>query len=506
MKWSDWTALALSLLAVLVTYQVADRYFDQIPHLEDEIAYIWQARLMADGSAAMPSPIEPKRFLVPFVVDYEGQRFGKYPLGWPALLSLGIRFGIRSWVNPLLAGLAVWLTYRLGQKLRGDLTGLLASVLTLTSPFFLVNGASLLSHMMALVLALGFVLAWWDVAAPPKLERTWQILPVITAGTALGLFAATRPFTALGVAIPFGIHGLVLLFRGDRETRMRVLSVGFIALLLSLLQPLWQLAAAGAATTNLYTLWWPYDKVGFGPGVGVTQQGHTLRWAWLNTRFSLLIGSSDLFGWPMISWIFIPLGLWFSRRDTRTLLTGSVFFSLLLLYQAYWISAWLFGPRYQFEGLFSLTILSAIGIAGLAGWSRSEESKEQVPITRNKKLRALGTTAFVTFFIVINLIFYMPPRFSIMKDLYGISKDQLAPFERPTTQALAPAVLVVYAEHWTHYGGLLELVNPALTSPFIFTFGDKPGLKETLKETYPERAIYYYYPDEPWKFYVSPRP
>ena len=33
-------ALALSLLAVLVTYLVTKRIFEGIPHIEDEIAYV----------------------------------------------------------------------------------------------------------------------------------------------------------------------------------------------------------------------------------------------------------------------------------------------------------------------------------------------------------------------------------------------------------------------------------------------------------------------------------
>ena len=52
-----------------------------MPHLEDEIAYVWQAQALAGGAIKLPSPPEPKSFLVPFVVDYDGFRFGKYPPG-----------------------------------------------------------------------------------------------------------------------------------------------------------------------------------------------------------------------------------------------------------------------------------------------------------------------------------------------------------------------------------------------------------------------------------------
>jgi 4-amino-4-deoxy-L-arabinose transferase-like glycosyltransferase len=103
-------------------------------------------------------------FLVPFVVDYEGQRFGKYPLGWPAMLALGIALGARSLVNPLLAGLGVWLTYRLGKRTLGETVGLLAAGLTLTSPFFLLNSGSLLSPFGLVTAA--FALAGWMPGTP----------------------------------------------------------------------------------------------------------------------------------------------------------------------------------------------------------------------------------------------------------------------------------------------------------------------------------------------------
>ena len=149
MSRADRIALVLSLLAVVAAFLVADRIFENIAHLEDEIAYLWQAQAIAHGDLTLPSPPHPHSFLVPFVVDYKGLRFGKYPLGWPVLLGVGVRLGVRNLVNPLLAGLGVWLTYRLGKKIFGETVGLLAAGLTLTSPFFLVNSGSLLSHPAA---------------------------------------------------------------------------------------------------------------------------------------------------------------------------------------------------------------------------------------------------------------------------------------------------------------------------------------------------------------------
>ncbi|HNB52461.1 MAG TPA: hypothetical protein PK530_10980 [Anaerolineales bacterium] len=530
MSRTDKLALLLSLIAIFAAWGIARNVFENIPHLEDELAYVWQAKIMAAGEVTIPSPVEPKKFLVPFVVDYEpnGQRFGKYPLGWPALLAVGIMLGVREWVNPLLAGLAVWLTYVLGKRLMneralGERVGLLAALLTVTSPFFLVNVGSLLSHAWGLVLSLGFVVAWWEAVGSEGAgeqggkgekekrgrEEGVRWFAAVTAGTALGMLAVTRPFSAIGVAIPFGLHGLVLLVKGPKEVRGRVIVVGLLMGLVSLLVPLWQAVATGDPFLNPYTLWWPYDKVGFGPGHGVSEQGHTLRQGWINTKFALRVAYSDVFGWPKISWIFLPFGMWAVRRNGKMLLTGSVFLSLLGLYFAYWIGAWLFGPRYQFEGLYSLTLLSAAGIAWLAGWGREGEKRregeeEKRGMGKWQKVRSLGITALVALLFVGNLIFYLPTRLDGMFALYGISAARMEPFLSPEVQKLAPAVIIVHGDKWMDYGNFLELEDPFLTTPFIFTFGDKSTLKDALQATYPERGIYHYYPDsEPYKFFTD---
>jgi hypothetical protein len=56
-------------------------------------------------------------FWTPFVVDYQGERFGKYPPGWPAWLSLGVRLSAPWLINGLLATAT---GSELTQKLRAE--------------------------------------------------------------------------------------------------------------------------------------------------------------------------------------------------------------------------------------------------------------------------------------------------------------------------------------------------------------------------------------------------
>ena len=503
-RWCDWLSVVLSLAGFLAAAWVTWHVYEAVPHIEDELAYAWQANLLTEGRFSMPSPEYPKSFLVPFVVDHDGLRFSKYPPGWPAVLALGVALGLRAWINPLLAGVGVWLTYRLGRRVFNPGVGLLAAALTVTSPFFLLNSGALLSHPLGLVLSSGFAWAWLAAFGPNPSGRRWA--PTAAASLLLVAMILTRPMTALAVALPFGLHGLVKLVRGDWEQRRRLLLVALSGSIGVGLYLLWQYSLTGDPLLNPYTLWWPYDKVGFGPGVGWFEAGHSLLQALMNARLNLLAGSADLFGWGVLSYLFLPFGIWAARRNFSALLLGNVFLSLVVVYLAYWIGAKLYGPRYYYEGLYSLTIFSAAGIAWLAGWPLTRD-RPRPTVQGWQKLRPLLVTWLVGVLVAINLALYTPIRLNMMVNLYGISAADQQPFRQAEVQALAPALVIVDTELWMEYGALLDLENPHLTSPLIFAWTTNPEREAELVRSFPERNVYFYYPDrQPFKLFDRPQP
>ncbi len=504
MSRADRLALFLSLVAVFAAYWVTERVFESLPHIEDEMAYVWQAQAIAGGRLTLPSPPEPKSFLVPFVVDYNGQRFGKYPPGWPALLAVGVLFDARGLVNPLLAGLGVWLTYRLGKRIFSEVVGLLAALLTLTSPFFLMNSGSLLSHPFGLVLSAAFVLGWldaWEDDAP----RRW--LPILVAAGSLGLLVITRPFTAVGVCLPFVLHGIYLFIRRPAAIRGRLVIFGLVVLVISGLLFVWQYAVTGDPLNNPYTLWWPYDKVGFGPGVGRLEGGHTLVQARINTRFSLKVGWVDLFGWGYYSWLFLPFGALavLHRRLWKALLPGAIFPTLVLVYLAYWIGSSLFGPRYYYEGIFGLALFSAAGAAWLAGWPVAPQDRWQ-SYHGWRRSRPLLLAAVLAVLISTNLVYYTPARLQSMYGLYGVSRQHLQPFLSPGARELTPALVIVHPNSWIEYGTLLDLQTPFLNTPFLVVISRGETANAAVAAEFPYRKLYHYYPEEPWIFHRSPHP
>jgi hypothetical protein len=123
-----------------------------------------------------------------------------------------------------------------------------------------------------------------------------------------------------------------------RQTRLHLLVFGALALALAGLHFLWQYRVTGDPFLNPYTLWWEYDKIGFGPGVGVTEDGHSLHIARINTRFSLRPAGATCSAGRAIPGFsaFRPAGL---LEKARGLLVGSVFPSLVFIHIFYWIGS-----------------------------------------------------------------------------------------------------------------------------------------------------------------------
>jgi hypothetical protein len=505
---ADRIAILLSLLGFAAAAFVSQRIYEGLPHIEDEMAYVWQAKVITRGAITVPSPVCPECFLVPFVVDHNGLRFGKYPLGWPVVLSFGELTHTRWLINPILNGLTVWLLYRLGKKLLDERTALLSAALFVISPFVLLNAGSLLSSTWALFLSVTFTFAWLDAFTAPNPmlpEAARRSLPAATAGLALGALALTRPLTALAIALPFAFHGLYLLVRGDGLTGKRVLAVGLLAGAIAALYFLWQYAVTGDPLLNPYTLWWPYDRIGFGRGIGLQQGGFAPIYAYANTRFSLFVAANDLFGWPRLSWLFIPFGLLATRRNGRLWLVVAMTFTLVGAYTLYWITSWVYGPRYYYEALAGPILLTAAGIRWLGGAASHQPTLRWKVLARLASIlraRWMARTRFALVSLVVialvagNLLYYLPRRIGAMKGDSGISRDCYRPFETSQARDAIPALVFVYFEHrYNDYGCLLDLNNPFLDSDFVLAIGENPNKDFIVAHAFQNRKVLYYYPD-----------
>lgn len=499
----DRIALSLSIFTLLLAGWIGARVYENLPHLEDEMAYVWQAQVIAGGHLSLETPPCPRCFLVPFVVDANGLRSGKYPPGWPAMLALGVLLGARWLVNPLLSGWTVWLIYRVVKKLTNEVTALIAVLLTITSPFFLMNSGTLLAHPLSLFLTAAFTLSWLDTFDSNRRAPRW--ITALTAGFSLGLLALTRPLSAVAVGLPFGLHGLWLLAKGDSAARKSAAGIGALALLIGSSLFLWQYAVTGDPLTNPYVLWWPYDTIGFGPNVGVQTGGYWPKDAIPNLQVSLYFGRHDLFGWLGFSYYLLPVGALALLRRPKALMAAAVAPAVVAAYCLYWIGSWLYGPRYYYEGLLGAVLLSAAGITWLAG--------KLLPVSAPPWKRWLARARFglvsaaVLFAVACNCLYYIPPRLAGFVGLYDVRGEYLQPFQSQSALALTPALVIVHPlDDWIEYGRLTDLSSPYFDTPFVFIINRGPEENAKALALFPERRVFHYYKHTPFVFYTSPLP
>jgi hypothetical protein len=496
-RWVDRLAFLLAILTALAAYAVGVHYFENLPHLEDEMAYTWQAKADARGVLLVPAPACIECFRVPFVVSTaDGYRTSKYPPGWSAALALGELTGLRNWVNPFLAGLCAWFTYRLARRFLAPMPSVLAELLLAISPVFLIQAGSLLGHVLSLFLLLVFSISWLDGQDSDSHIPAW--LSSITAITTLGLLILTRPLTALAGVFPFLIHGLWRLLRGTPSQRKWVMSVGVGTLPFVGLYLLWQFAVTGNPFHNPYQMWWSYDTVGFGPNAGLKEGGYWFKDAIVNIVKMVKLGASDLFGWKSISWILLPFGMVALFKRGWAWLIFSVFPALVVGYGFYWISATLYGPRYYVEALPGIAIFSAAGFNWLAGNAFSGKRWRTLPVPNGSWLLAV---ALLGFLIGRGLFTYLPERLNSFVGLNNTSQARLEPFRAAVKQGLAPAIVIVHwPNYWTEWGGLVDLNSPFLDTPLLVASNRDQAQIDSLIQAFPDYSVYHYFSDSPWNW------
>lgn len=405
--------LFFAFFAFLAADVINKNTFERLPHLEDEFAYLYQAKIFAGGFAFVPREEPVAVFWQPFVIQPDQQvngiypRFGKYTPGFPLMLVPGIWLGLPWLVNAVIALLNVALTYQLGRLLFNRTVGLIAAGLLAASPVALILNASFMSHPSAMFLGLIFVSCYARimirlrtpraVLPPNRRPRPRILFWAMIGGLAFGMLVASRPLTAIAIGLVPGLYALyglavALIRRAQYRGRFAPAFGGFVlmavfALPTAALWPIYNYAWTGSPTTNTYTLQWSYDKVGFGVGYGPnTTEGHTLEKAFRIVREDLKFYWRDLFGltlspaandylsknlgygWGIgLAWLLLLLGLIAGRRLEWIIVLAGLNATLISLQMGYWIGSSVNGTavystRYYYEVTFAACLIATYGL------------------------------------------------------------------------------------------------------------------------------------------------
>ena len=289
-------AAIVAVAAIIVTALIASQLLQRIPHVQDSVADLFQAKTFALGRLWVPDPHLHSFFNEEFIPVQAGKWFSKYPPGWPLLLSIGVLLHVPWLVDPVLSGVMILLIFLIGREVYSAQVGLLAALLTLSSPFFLFLGGSFMPHTSTdvyLLSATYLFIRWYQRSRDQSLDRRTETVSLLAAGFLLGMAFITRETDAIAYALPFAAF-LLPTVRRRRIRPVLWLLLGGIPPVAALLSYNWVLV--GSPFTSPYSLWWPFDRLGFGPTVGIG--GFTPTQGLWNTSFNLQMLLAHLFGWP----------------------------------------------------------------------------------------------------------------------------------------------------------------------------------------------------------------
>ena len=379
--WVLRVASGVVVLAVALSWLVYEAH----PHVPDEVIYLLHARYLAEGMLTMPLPPVPAGFNLD-LMHYEATRwYSPVPPGWPMVLALGAWIGAPWLVNPVLAGVAVVLTYLVTGRLTGAREARLATLLLATSPWFLFMSMNFMTHTATLVFALA---AAFGVAVARQ-NGSW--LAPLVAGFAVGAAALVRPLEGLVIALLTGFWSL-----GARGRRFRLApSVALVAgtLAVGLLDRPYNAGLTGSAGEfpimayiNKYYMPGSND-LGFGPNRGLGWSGldpfpgHGPADVVVNAALNTAQWNVELLGWPIGAVLLVTLVFTFGARQRRRMdwwfliVIGGVVGAHTL----YWFSGGPdFGARYWYLIIVPCCALVARGLGMLDGTPEAQ-SRARAP-------------------------------------------------------------------------------------------------------------------------------
>jgi hypothetical protein len=490
-------ALVLAFFAAASSIVLNRVVFEALPHTEDEVAFLFQATTYARGHLLAPAPPLPAAFFIPFVIVRDGMWFGKYPPGYPLVLSLGVLVGYPPLVNALAAAACILLIVAIGRRWYDATTAWLAGLLLLVSPFFLLQAASLMAHTVCLALTLLFT---WSFLATVDRPSARAAMPGMVA---LALLVLARPLTALGVLLPFVLWSTWRFWRVPawRPPALLFAASGLLATAALLA---YNQRTTGDPLVFGYQLWWPFDKVGFGSGISPDGH-HTLRDGWFNTRRNVRALEQLLYGWPgrldLVPAVLVnaaaviqalahpfrlPPGRPLSRPTTLDLLLAAQAASLILVHMAYWTTGEMYGPRYYLEALGSLALLSARGLLTALSWLETGwlllAPSRQAPL-----ILRVGTVLILVSLIGWGLIRTGVPFWQSYRQWNHITAE---PARTIAERAPHGSLILVPARYWTDYAPFFVRNDPWLQAPVIFALDLGPGHEEAIRQAFPGRALY----------------
>lgn len=476
---------------------IAKVQYNAEPHTFDASAYLFMAKIYATGHLSVPIPPAIDRFPGPFMVKFAGRWFGQYPPGTPLALVPGLLLGVPWLVEPILGTLSLLAIGLIAARLFDRRVATLTVILGALSPFYSYLAASYLSHAVAL-----FFLSWgfWALLRFAQDRADWN-LPL--AALLFGMASQTRDQVALLYTGIILVGILLLYWRNIIANWHHWVIPGLYAFAIAFAFFSINIYVNMALTHNPWEtprlLFYAPDHWGFGMGVGFYGE-HTFAAGLVNLDELLTILSIDLYGWPFyftLAFVALPfLTLRATAADWLLLISEII---LTGAYVGYFYHGIYLGPRYLFETLPFLLILTAHGIFVLADASKTvatriwrySKTRPREPLTLINRV-SIPTTLLVLVLVLSNLMYFLPRQIEIYRSFSGINNRSRIDLNQIYHPSLPLHNAIVVTDDSLAYQLIyFPLNDPYLRGDVLYAFATTTADYNELRADYPDRRFYY---------------
>jgi 4-amino-4-deoxy-L-arabinose transferase-like glycosyltransferase len=356
----------LAILVFVGTNLISLFIFNLSPHIHDEAAYDFQAKVFLLGRLYVQSPCAKEFVDFPHVIN-NGRWYSQYPPGFPALLAAGYLLKAPWIINPSFAALTVILIFFLGKELFNEKAGFLAALFTSLSYWFLILSSTMMSHTPHLFFCTLFLLFYFKSLGHPSVKNG------LISGFGFFMAFLIRPYESVLYAIPPAVY---FLFKFIKEPK-KYLKVTFVFAFMALFSLIALLAYNYGTTGHPLKMGYiekygPDHNLGFGKK-GYTGVPHTFlrgaEYAWKN----LVQLHLHLFGWAISSFLgliiylfFLTKRYWHAKSRTLEFLLLFIILSTFAGLLFYWGAFPILGARMYFQLFSILALLTAAGIIELS--------------------------------------------------------------------------------------------------------------------------------------------
>lgn len=196
---------AIASASFIAALFVASYILRTFPNSADEYAYLYQAITLSEGKLTQRAHPLQNFFHFNHIAQKDGISVGRFPPGWPLLLSVPFILHVQPyWLNAILGSITILLVYNFARRLYGQSVAIWSSMSLALSSYFIFNSASYFSHSSCLLFTVAFVYCIY--LDEEKTHNRYALL----AGGFLGLILITRYFNALLILFPIAVS---LLYR-----------------------------------------------------------------------------------------------------------------------------------------------------------------------------------------------------------------------------------------------------------------------------------------------------